>query len=92
MSKDKLKLDSIMPLDQVVGKLEELVASLKNGTVSFQLGQESLSLTPPSVVDFEMKVSKKKDREKVSIEISWDAEAVAKALKISNTDQGMQIA
>ncbi len=92
MSKDKLKLDSIMPLDQVVARLEELVASMKSGSVVFQLGQESLSLIPPKVVDFEMKISRKKDKEKIFIEISWDAEAGTQGLQISNSVPEIKIA
>ncbi len=92
MSKDKLKLDSIMPLDQVVEKLTELVESLKSGTVVFQIGQESLSLAPPKVVDFEMKVSKKKDKEKIFIEIRWDAQAGTQGLQITNTEPEIRIA
>ncbi len=90
MSKDKLKLDSIMPLDQVISKMEELVASLKQGVLNIQLGQETLRLTPPRVVDFEMKVSKKKDKEKVSMEISWEADQ-NQGLQISATDPGLKI-
>lgn len=74
MAKDKLKIDSVMPLDQVISKLDELATSLKNGSLRIQLGQETMQLTPSGVVDFEMKVSKKKDKEKVSLEISWEAD------------------
>lgn len=90
MSKDKLKIDSIMPLDQVIGKLEELVTSLKNGALNIQLGTEALQLTPCGVVDFEMKVSKKKDKEKVSLEISWEVDQ-NQAMQISANEPSMKL-
>ncbi len=90
MSKDKLKIDSIMPLDQVIGKLEELVGSLKNGSLNIQFGQETMQLTPSGVVDFEMKVSKKKDKEKLSLEICWEPDQ-DQAMQISTQEPGMKL-
>jgi len=90
MSKDKLKIDSVMPLDQVISKLEELASSLKNGSMTIQLGQESMQLRPSGVVDFEMKVSRKKDKEKVSLEISWEVEQ-SQAMQISAEAPGIKL-
>lgn len=90
MSKDKLKIDSIMPLDQVISKLEELLGSLKSGCLNIQLGQETMQLTPAGVVDFEMKVAKKKDKEKLSLEISWEPDQ-NQAMQISTDEPGMKL-
>lgn len=91
MGKDKLKMDSMMPLEQAAATLEELACSLKNGTISVQLGQETMQLCPAGVVQFEMKVSRKKEKQKISLEVSWDAEESPEAVQISSTAPGMKL-
>jgi amphi-Trp domain-containing protein len=71
MSKSKLKLESRLPLDQAAARLEELAASLRSGQACFQAADEALTLCPGQVVDMEIKVAVKKDKEKVEIELSW---------------------
>lgn len=61
-----------MPLDQVATALEELAVSLKNRTITIQAGQETMQLTPPLVLEFEMKISQGKDKGKISVELSWE--------------------
>ncbi len=69
--KSKVKLDGTLEVGQVVSYLENIASGLKAGLINVQLGGESVSLTPPSVVDLEMEVSQKKDKEKLTIELCW---------------------
>lgn len=85
MSKDKMKIDSVMPLEQVVARLQELTASLESGSLNVQFGQETMQLTPTSVVRFELKVGRKKEKERVSLEISWEPDDAPGSVKISST-------
>ena len=69
--KKKVKTKGTMQRDKVVSQLEDLVESLKNGSLSVTVGEETLTLSPQEIVEFEMEVSAKKDKEKLSIEINW---------------------
>lgn len=70
MSK-KIKIDGLMELGKACGYLEDLLASLKQGTLHVAVGADSITLVPDGIVDFEMEVSQKKEKEKLSIEFSW---------------------
>lgn len=83
----KVKVDGIMSLATVVDHLESVVASLKDGTVTLQVGAESMTVRPPEIVDFELEIASKKDKERVSIEIQWKGStrvASAKPITISS--------
>lgn len=85
--KNKIKLDSMLDLNQVIEYLDNVLQGLKSGTVNVRLGQESVILHPPSVVDFEMKVSQKKDKDKIAVEIGWRKDdSVLKADDVSICD------
>ncbi len=70
MSK-KIKIDGLMELNKACGYLEDLLASLKQGKLHIAVGADAITLVPDGIVDFEMEVSQKKEKEKLSIEFSW---------------------
>ena len=77
MSKQYLKVKSIMGREDAVKYLEELLASLKKGGIIIARGRESISLRPqePIRMEFEADVKQKKDaarREKVTVALKWD--------------------
>ncbi|MBG0774978.1 MAG: amphi-Trp domain-containing protein [Desulfovibrionaceae bacterium] len=76
MGKRKIELDGATELKQVAAYLESIVKGLKAGTLHVQLGADTLDLQLPSVVDFEMSVSQKKEKEKITVELSWRSDAV----------------
>lgn len=84
MSKNTVKIDSLMELSRVITTLEEVLASLKRGALNISLGDDSVTLVPPPVVDFEMELEEKKDKAKLSLEISWrkDKRAMAAGMTI----------
>jgi amphi-Trp domain-containing protein len=69
--RNKIKIEGVMQLSEVIANLEKLVADMKAGTVSLSAGDESLTLNPSVLVNVEMKAAQKKDKEKFSLEISW---------------------
>lgn len=69
----KIKVQGVMSLDQAVRHLEEILEALKQGGVRLQAGEDILVVQPQAMVEFEMKAARKKDKEKIEIEISWTA-------------------
>lgn len=69
--KNKIKIEGVMQLTEVIANLEKLVADMKAGVVTLSAGDEALSLAPSVLVNVEMKASQKKDKEKFALEISW---------------------
>jgi amphi-Trp domain-containing protein len=67
----KVKLEGVMELREAVARIEALASGLKEGKVVFAGENESLTLTPSRVVSAEFKAGQKKDKEKISLEISW---------------------
>lgn len=83
MSKNTVKIDSLMELSRVITTLEEVLASLKRGALSISLGDDSVTLVPPPVVDFEMELEEKKDKAKLRLEISWRKDKRAMAAEMT---------
>jgi amphi-Trp domain-containing protein len=69
--KEKIKVEGVMQITEVIANLERLVADMKTGLVTLSAGEESLELRPSVLVNVDMKASRKKDKEKFSLEISW---------------------
>ncbi len=69
--KNKIKIEGVMQLTEVIANLEKLVADMKAGVVTLSAGDEAVSLEPSVLVNVEMKASQKKDKEKFALEISW---------------------
>ncbi|MBI4667187.1 MAG: amphi-Trp domain-containing protein [Nitrospinae bacterium] len=90
MSKKEVEVKGNMDLKTAIGHLEELVASFKAGTVCIQNGSEFVTLKPKPAVTFEMEASRKKGKEKLSLEIGWMIEKMPveenPSLKISSKE------
>jgi amphi-Trp domain-containing protein len=69
--KNKIKIEGVMQLSEVIANLEKLTCDMKSGCVTIAAGDESLALSPSTLVNVEMKASQKKDKEKFALEISW---------------------
>jgi amphi-Trp domain-containing protein len=71
MSKDKVKIKQTLDTAQVVAHLEDLADSLKSGIVRVDDGTNSIVLCADETMNFEMKISRKKDKAKCSIDLEW---------------------
>jgi amphi-Trp domain-containing protein len=71
MSKDKVKVEGVMDTKEIIAYLEDLVAGFKAGSVCMTVGEDCLTLKPRGVMDVALKVSQKKDKEKLSLEVQW---------------------
>lgn len=83
MKERKMKVNGVMALSQAVACLEDVLSSLKAGILLLETGQETLQLMPPAVVDFELEMAQKKDKEKLQLELSWKTGAKAKAAPVT---------
>ncbi len=89
MKENKISHQQHMKRDDLVGYLENLVASLKAGKIVIERNGQFVSLTPPGTVNLELQAKTKKDKGELSIEISWrqEVEAPVKApLTISSNE------
>lgn len=90
MGKQELTVKGTMDLHRAVSYLEDLVASIKAGTVFVQQGDKVIALKPKKVVDVEVEVSQKKGKEKFVLELTWRTEEVEEApthdLKITSVE------
>ncbi len=51
--------------------LEDLVSSFKAGTVCVEKGKEFVTLTPGDSFQVEIEAARKKNKQKISIDLSW---------------------
>ncbi|WP_419787152.1 amphi-Trp domain-containing protein [Pseudodesulfovibrio sp.] len=71
MSNGKVKIKQNLETTQAAAHLEDLAKSLASGVIRAQNGEESIVLFAADTVKFEMKLSRKKDKAKCSIELEW---------------------
>ncbi|MFZ5427560.1 MAG: amphi-Trp domain-containing protein [Thermodesulfobacteriota bacterium] len=71
--KDKqgVKLKDTLSAAQAGERLAWLRSGLLEGTLAVPSGQDRLCLSPASVIDMKIKASRKKDREKIAVEMEW---------------------
>ena len=71
MSSNKICVEETMELAKVITTLEDVLESLRGGSLTVTRGGESVTLTPPGVVNLELEASQKKDKAKLTIELTW---------------------
>jgi amphi-Trp domain-containing protein len=84
METGKIEVKQTLPYKEAVRYLEDLVASLKEGTIVVSREQEHVTLTPAETVGIELSAKTKKGKAKFSLELSW-AEECASGLSIGST-------
>jgi len=71
MSNGKVKIKQTLDTAHAAAYLEDLAKSLVSGVVRVQSGDDNVVLFAAETVKFEMKLSRKKDKAKCSIEMEW---------------------
>lgn len=69
--KCKLEIEQYVETKEAIKYLEDLVKGLKSGTIVIQHGEESVTLTPPDMIELEVEAKQKKDKSKFVLELSW---------------------
>ncbi len=71
MEKKSVVINERMESDEIINFLEDLVESLRAGTVCIQHGDDLVTLKPGCHVGLELEAAVKKGKEKLSLEMSW---------------------
>lgn len=71
MSKQSVSMEKTMNLQETIAYLEELVTSLKVGRIEIAEGEKRVILCLPNVLDVEVEAKHKKDKQKLTLELSW---------------------
>jgi amphi-Trp domain-containing protein len=89
-NKKRIDLKGRTDLAKAIEYLENIVASLKSGTLCVQNGSdETLTLKPEQAIDLEVNASQRADKESVSLKLSWRktaAECETLPLKITSRE------
>ncbi len=75
MEKKTIVLKEKMELAKVISCLEDIVASLKTGTMCVQHGDDLVTLKPGACIELEIEAVMKKGKEKLALELSWQNES-----------------
>ena len=91
MKKNEVKIKGNMTAKDVAVLLEDLVKSIKAGTVCIESGDNFVTLKPGDNIDFGIEAVQKKGKEKLSIEFGWrqpvpEDEEPENVLKISSKE------
>jgi amphi-Trp domain-containing protein len=77
-----------MEVQDLITYLDDLTAGLKAGNIVVKQGDKSLNLTPPQMIEVEIKAKQKKNKDKFSMELSWPtSEIVETPAKLEISDQ-----
>lgn len=71
MAKKEIEFKGTLEQKQLVTYLEDLIKSIKAGTVVVQHGAEHIALSPQDAMELEVEAKQKDDKEKLSIKLSW---------------------
>ena len=70
-NKRELKAELQMAMPELVRYLEAILDGLREGKVYLEHGGEVVALNPAGTVTLEIEAKQKKDKEKLSLEVSW---------------------
>ncbi|WP_027183956.1 amphi-Trp domain-containing protein [Desulfovibrio inopinatus] len=76
MSKKGIELKGNMEYQAIVYFLEDILASFKERTICIQKNDDHVTLKPTDSIDFEVEATTKKNKQKLTIELSWTEESV----------------
>jgi XXXCH domain-containing protein len=79
MGKNEVKYKAVMTRDELVGYLEELTKTLKEGNICIQKSDEQIVLHPTEQVKVEIEASEKKGKSKFELELTWGGDVTSDA-------------
>ncbi len=95
MGKDDISMEGTMETQEVIHYLEGLIEGFREGRIVVEQGERYLTLNPPKTLGVEIEARRKKDKEKLSLELSWHKtaeESEGKTLKISSKEPEIEAA
>lgn len=80
MKKRKIEIEELMTRDKVADFLRKVAEGLQYGSIELKDEEESLTLSPPDIISMEIGAKQKKDKSKITMEVSWRCQEVAKGV------------
>jgi amphi-Trp domain-containing protein len=74
MGKQEISQKAGMSLDQAVGYIESVIEGIRRGVLTIETGDKSVTIHPGRLVEFEIEATRKKEKESVTIELTWRQE------------------
>jgi amphi-Trp domain-containing protein len=71
MKKNEISVKKSLEVEALAAVLNELAASLRAGTVCVEREGQFVTLIPAEVVDLELEAVRKKNKSKLSLELTW---------------------
>lgn len=93
MEKRAVIIKEKMELTKVVDCLEDLLTSLKAGTLCVQHGDDLVTLNPSAFVKLEIEASVKKGKESFSLELNWhnDKDVEQREFRIMSSEPAEEV-
>lgn len=85
MSKNELKIKGKASLEKVIDNIDDILLCLRKGKTYIKKNNEVVCLSPEKEVVFEIEADQKEKYEKISIEISWQKQALQKEKPVEFT-------
>ena len=80
MKKKKIEIEEFMTREKVADFFRKLSEGLQNGNIELIDDEETLAISPPDILSVEIGAKQKKDKFKLSMEVSWKCPALAKGV------------
>jgi amphi-Trp domain-containing protein len=81
MGKKEVEMKSKMEIEKAIEVVESLLAGLKKGKVFVQHGDKVVEITPEKTVKLEVEAEQKKDKEKISVRMTWHKKDLTKEIE-----------
>ena len=80
MKKKKIEIEEFMTREKVADFFRKLAEGLQSGDVELRDDEETLMILPPDILSVEIGAKQKKDKFKLSMEVSWRCQELAKGM------------
>jgi len=80
MKKKKIEIEEFMTREKVADFFHRLAAGLQSGSIEIRDDEERLTVSPPDILSVEIGAKQKKDKFKISMEVSWKCQEVARGV------------
>jgi amphi-Trp domain-containing protein len=78
MKKKQIEVEKLMTREKVADFFRALTEGLRNGSIELRDDEDTLTISPPDIIAVEIGAKQKKDKFKLSMEVSWKCQALAK--------------
>lgn len=80
MKKKQIEVETLMTREKVADFFRTLAEGLRNGSIELNDDEDTLTISPPDIIAVEIGAKQKKDKFKLSMEVSWKCQTLAKGV------------